>query len=107
MRDEHAVCMFEDCFVMFGGYVGGLRCSNDLFMYVFDEKRWHLLEVHGDQQPSPRAGSTIICNRNRVTIFGGKDEEGKKMQDVWHFDLENRKWQFNNRLSEDSEFDIL
>ena len=98
MRDEHAVCILDDCFILFGGYVGGLRCTNDLFMYVFDERRWHNIEV-GDMVPSPRAGSTVVCNRDKLTIFGGKNEEGMKMNDVWNYDFEGRRWTPNIRLN--------
>ena len=67
-------------------------------MYVFDEKRWHYLEVLGDSAPSRRAGSSIVCNRNKLTIFGGKDEEGNRLNDVWQYDFESREWRSIDRF---------
>jgi hypothetical protein len=42
-RDEHAQCMMNDSFVIFGGFIRGLR-TNELIEFNFRKKRWTLIE---------------------------------------------------------------
>ena len=109
MRDEHAVCTLDDCFILFGGYIGGRMCSNDLLMYVYDEKKWYTMDVAGEIAPTPRAGSSIVWNRNQLTIFGGKDEEGNRLNDLWQYDFDSREWKSIDRYNYSGfeEFNIM
>ena len=86
-RDEHSICLMDNAFALFGGYVGGRKCSNDLLLFEFEKKRWHYLEVADGYAPEPRAGSSIVCNGNNLIVFGGKDEEGNRLNDLWSFNL--------------------
>lgn len=53
--------------------------------------------------PCPRAGHTALvkivkelANKPFMYIFGGKDVENNKMNDLWRLDLETFKWELMN-----------
>lgn len=44
--------------------------------------------------PKPRSGhSAAIYKDNELYIFGGKDDDDSKLDDLWVFDIQNRKWE--------------
>lgn len=42
--------------------------------------------------PKERAGHSAVLYENSIYIFGGKDDENFKLNDLWKFDLAARTW---------------
>jgi N-acetylneuraminic acid mutarotase len=42
--------------------------------------------------PSPRSGHTACIYENAMYIFGGKDDDNNKLNDLWKLDLNTYKW---------------
>jgi len=42
--------------------------------------------------PSRRAGASLVAQDNIVCLFGGQEEDNKKMNDVWYFDTQTSSW---------------
>jgi N-acetylneuraminic acid mutarotase len=77
--------------VIFGGFVNGER-SNEIYRYYFKENRWERVKPIGRDQPNPRAGHSCVLINDSMIIFGGKDEDNNKLNDVWEFDLASYQW---------------
>ena len=59
-----------------------------MFCYHIENKTWELLSDPQQESPMPRVGhSAIIYKDEMMLIFGGKNEENEKMNDLWKFDL--------------------
>ena len=42
--------------------------------------------------PPPRAGHSAILYHDQMIVFGGKDEDNNKLNDIWAFDFPTSKW---------------
>jgi N-acetylneuraminic acid mutarotase len=89
-RDEHSAVILHDSMIVFGGFAFGERC-NDIFKYTFRSNTWEKVKVDSKVLPCPRAGhSSIIRHTDKgefMYIFGGKDDENNKLNDIWKFDF--------------------
>ncbi len=75
----------ENAIFLFGGYCGAAKKRlNDL--WKFDGKKW--ISISSDQGPVARSGHSMIYDkmRNRLLVFGGKNNEGDLMNDLWSWD---------------------
>lgn len=43
--------------------------------------------------PSPRTGHSAIIYNDLMYVFGGKNEENNKVNELWMFDFANYTWQ--------------
>lgn len=43
--------------------------------------------------PEPRAGHSAAVYKDLLIIFGGKNEENEKLNDVWAFNFTNLSWE--------------
>lgn len=43
--------------------------------------------------PEPRAAQSAIIQNDLLIVFGGKDEENEKLNDVWAFNLKTHIWE--------------
>jgi N-acetylneuraminic acid mutarotase len=46
----------------------------------------------GTSMPPKRAGHSMVIYQDSLVIFGGKDEENSKLNDVWEFNLNTYQW---------------
>jgi N-acetylneuraminic acid mutarotase len=76
--------------VVFGGFIEGER-ENDIWMYHFKENKWEKVEVKG-QEPCPRAGHSMVVHDGQMFVFGGKDDDNNKINDLWIFDIKEKYW---------------
>lgn len=91
--DEHTAVVYEDCMVVFGGFVEGDRV-NSTYKFNFKNGEWRLMQIdQGAAIPCPRAGHSAVADEKYMYIFGGKNNDDEKLNDLWRFDLHNETWQ--------------
>ncbi|MEM9548040.1 MAG: kelch repeat-containing protein [Bacteroidota bacterium] len=72
----------DNSIMMFGGYCNlEKRRMNDL--WKFDGQDWTLIAV--EKAPQARSGHSMVFDsfKNRLVLFGGKNEDGILLNDVW------------------------
>jgi hypothetical protein len=75
---------------IFGGFIAGER-TNQLIIYSFDEPCWSRVKPKGPQ-PSPRNGHSACIYKSFMYIFGGRDDDNNKLNDMWKFNIETQEW---------------
>ena len=85
-RDEHTAVVYEGTMVIFGGFVRGTR-SHDIYRYYFKENKWENIQPLGGVVPLKRAGHTTVIYGDSMIVFGGKDEDNNKLNDLWEFNF--------------------
>jgi N-acetylneuraminic acid mutarotase len=91
-RDEHTANLYENSMIVFGGFTNGSRV-NDLHRYYFHENKWEKIVPLSKQLPSPRSGHSTIIKDDSMIVFGGKDDENNKLNDIWELHLSTLKWE--------------
>ena len=76
--------------IVFGGFSQGSR-MNDVLVYSFADIMWQTLKVEG-KRPCERSGHAAVIYEGSMYIFGGKDDENSKLNDLWKFDLTTKTW---------------
>lgn len=92
--DEHTCSQMGNKVVIFGGFDDGERV-NHVHLFDADTYAWKLLEpadLKKNKAPKPRAGHSATLHEGALYIFGGKDDENQKLEDLWRFDIESRVW---------------
>ncbi len=78
--------------LIFGGFVDGGERTNDLWKYTFASTKWERLPTT-TPCPSPRAShSALLRGQTEMYIFGGRDEDNEKLNDLWVFNLDTLRW---------------
>jgi N-acetylneuraminic acid mutarotase len=85
-RDDHTAVLYEGSMVIFGGFVDGER-TNDIYRYYFKDNKWEKVAVLGMDAPLPRAGHSALVYADSMVIFGGRDEDNNKLNDLWLFNF--------------------
>lgn len=94
-RDDHASTDLKDgSFIVFGGYVNGSRTSDVIRLEHQGGTTMVATECTNtsDCVPSARAGAAIAIDNNNLFMFGGQEDDNKKMNDCWCFDMNACKW---------------
>ncbi|CAI2362842.1 unnamed protein product [Moneuplotes crassus] len=120
-----------DKMIIFGGYYKSLK-SSKTFEYIFEENHWNEIELEVDEEskekleeikqnmneydvitdtimetctnlPRPRTCHTAVYYKHGMYVFGGSDEANNKLNDLWKFDLKERRWIIINYASQDCE----
>ena len=80
---------------IFGGALayGEKQKMNDLFITNLDLMVWRKADPGGDR-PSERDGHAAVYDRasKRLLIFGGRNAEKKRLNDLWAYDTVADKW---------------
>ena len=92
---NHVMCTFDNKLYVFGGVtVAGLL--NDIFMYDPTINDWKFIVGKPgraqDGIPKPRQEHSCLVYKNLMCIYGGKDEEGFYLSDLWFFNFMSQKW---------------
>lgn len=74
--------------VVFGGFVEGGERTNDIWMYYITENRWEKVVPKGSAVPKPRAGHSASVMGSQMIIFGGRDEDNERLNDLWSFSFD-------------------
>ena len=94
--DEHTAVSDGQHIYTFGGFLGGER-SNQVHHLDTKTMEWTHLKTKSDKktpQPKPRSGhaAVLLEDKKTIVIFGGKDDENNKLNDLWKFDVEKKEW---------------
>ncbi|KAH3763989.1 Cell division control [Pelomyxa schiedti] len=92
-RYGSSMIAFAKCLFVFGGYdCDSVECE-DLRCYDLTVQSWiQMLEIKpGIPAPSGRFHHTAVCHNGNMIIFGGMSN-GKKLNDMWTFDISSKAW---------------
>ncbi|WP_298897253.1 kelch repeat-containing protein [uncultured Psychroserpens sp.] len=80
----------ESKIFLFGGYCSSEKKRLNDF-WKFDGKTWNAIQT--DVAPEPRSGHSMIYDsaNNRLLVFGGKNENGTILNDLWSWNGDNWK----------------
>ena len=88
-RDEHVAVLWNDIIILFGGNVQGYK-SNDLWFYYIKDNKWE--EVKTTDPPQERSNQGSAIHGDSLYIFGGKDSDNNKLNDMWQLNLSTKVW---------------
>jgi N-acetylneuraminic acid mutarotase len=78
--------------IIFGGFTDGAR-TNEILKYSFNDNMWIKVDKNiSVLQPTGRSGHSAVIFNNNMYIFGGKDEDNNKLNDLWKLDLATFLW---------------
>ena len=89
-RDDHTAIALNEKILIFGGFNRGER-TNKLLVYNTENYQLDKIEIKGSL-PKPRNAHTAVEYKKKMYIYGGKDEDGKKLSDLWCFDFNMNSW---------------
>lgn len=108
--DEHTAVVHDEQMILFGGFVDGDRV-NCVHKFNFKLGEWRRIQFdQAEKQPSARAGhSAVVCPNvgasgdSYMYVFGGRDNEDVKLNDLWRLNLSTEKWEqvLSNEASTD------
>jgi len=76
---------------IYGGNVGGERVG-DIYKFIFNENKWEIVKSFSKANPLPRAGHSAVVYKDSMIVFGGKDEDNNKLNDLWEFNMASLVW---------------
>lgn len=94
-RDEHSACILNENMIVFGGFIEGEK-TNTIGLYNFKDNRWtefNYDDMELEYVPEARAGHSAVIHENKMYIYGGKDVDNKRLDDLWVFDFEHLLWE--------------
>lgn len=95
-RSKHAACQLNVCVAMFGGVdENGKLIDKDptVWLFVTAKSVWQALEDEkGGIAPSQRHSAKLFEANNNLVLYGGIDENGQELKDVWHFHYASKAW---------------
>lgn len=67
--------------------------TSDLLWFTTDRMEWHMQVCKGEA-PSPRDNHCMGYDetRNRLVIFGGRNAEKRRLNDVYYLELDSWTW---------------
>ncbi len=65
---------------------------NTIFKFTFASRKWEAIKPTC-ALPEARAGHSAVVYKDKLIIFGGKNEENEKLNDVWSFTVPTHNWQ--------------
>eukprot|EP00347_Sterkiella_histriomuscorum_P011091 403373787 len=95
-RDDHSAVIYEGSMVIFGGFSTNGERSNDIYRYYFKDNKWEKVSALGLDAPEPRAGHSSLIFGDSMVIFGGRDVESNKLNDIWVFNFTTYQWESIN-----------
>lgn len=87
--ENHCGTIHENGIYIFGGFSKG-KHLNSLHFYNPETRSVKLIET--DESPCARINSAIEIYQDSIYLFGGKDSDGKYLNDLWIFDIKKSKW---------------
>ena len=89
-RWGHSVILYNKSMIIFGGHHLQRSLSN-IYAFDFTTLTWSKIEPFGNPPPARDSHSAIIYNNIDMIIFGGNGSTGK-LNDLWNFNLNEKKW---------------
>jgi dynein heavy chain len=79
------------------------RTSNTLYTFDLNAKEWKKPKLGSSEVPSPRWHHTATRFDSKLVIFGGFQDDSKRLNDVWVLDTNAYKWTQPIKLKSESE----
>ncbi|CAG9320027.1 unnamed protein product [Blepharisma stoltei] len=89
-RSHHVMQVIEGNIYIFGGDAKGSKL-NDLWVFDPETEVWEILFPDGDV-PTPRSHHSSGAQGNVMYIFGGIDQSGVLLNDLYQFDATSNVW---------------
>lgn len=78
---------------IFGGFNASMsERTNDLHIFNINDQTWDYKVKTSSYPPSARDGHTGCIYQNHMYIFGGRDQDNTKLNDIWKLNLETLEW---------------
>ena len=93
-RDEHTATVDEEnsLMIVFGGFEDGER-TNETIVYNMKTNAWQIVKLSPNaKRPCPRSGHTAVFSDGEMYVFGGKDCDSNKLNDLWSFNVKGSYW---------------
>jgi N-acetylneuraminic acid mutarotase len=102
-RDGHSSCFSQEFKQMyiFGGFIAGER-TNQLIVYSFKGPAWARVKTTGPS-PSARNGHSACLYNGFMYIFGGRNNDNKKLNDLWKYDILKQEWTEISMINKDED----
>ncbi|GBG32762.1 Kelch domain-containing protein 3 [Hondaea fermentalgiana] len=96
-RSLHAMTVYKDTILLFGGYNGRERV-NDFYQFSLKTHKWEIVPVleGSSPPPSPRDRHTIMQLGHCLWVFGGYDGQ-VRVNELHSFDLQRKQWSIINK----------
>jgi len=79
--------------IIFGGYCEGER-TNEIIVYNMKHNMWQTVKLpEKAKRPCARSGHGAVYLNGVMYIFGGKDQESNKLNDLWFFNMKGIFWE--------------
>ena len=111
-RSGHTINSVDDLIFLFGGCIydegferdeSRARTSNTLYTFDLNAKEWKKPKLGSSEVPSPRWHHTATRFDSKLVIFGGFQDDSKRLNDVWVLDTNAYKWTQPIKLKSESE----
>lgn len=89
--ENHSCTTFENGIYIFGGFSKGKHC-NDMYLFQPENKTLLKLEPEDKIRPTERINSSIQTFQDSIFLFGGKNSEGKYLNDIWKYSIKTNHW---------------
>lgn len=97
-REQHGSCESWDSKVwVFGGKRNIKKTEvamNDIMVLDTTTNSWRSVDPKAGSKPSPRFGHAMFCYFQYFIVFGGQNQKGQVLGDIWVFDTVAEKWTF-------------
>eukprot|EP01080_Neovahlkampfia_damariscottae_P007201 gene7201-11517_t len=88
--EYHSSNVIRNEMIIFGGFTYGI-CSNSLFSFNFDSKKWRIIQQFGDI-PTSRYSHTSVIYKNKMFVTLGFSGNCQLNSSVFEFDFFNNYW---------------
>jgi N-acetylneuraminic acid mutarotase len=94
-RSSVTINSLNDKLYIFGGESSFRQPSgNEMFIYDINNKQWTV--VKNETSPSPRLAHSSVILDNKIFVYGGRDSDGKDLDDLYIFDTDTLNWNLSN-----------
>jgi N-acetylneuraminic acid mutarotase len=93
-RDEHTAIMYENTMIIFGGFNHEGERVNDIHRYYFKENKWEQVLIMGGEIPCSRSGHSSVLYGDSMIVFGGRDSDNNRLNDLWEFNFATYQWAY-------------
>ena len=91
-RAGHSAILWGDTMVVFGGRDEDNRKLSDVWAFNMNSYVWEPFESEAGEPPIPRSGHSACLYKDMMLVFGGILEVTKELDDMYIYDLRNKKW---------------
>ena len=94
-RENHTATYFPKfkLLLICGGFAKADR-TIDMLLYKVDRSQWSALKVPkaGKNFPCVRSGHSAVEYQDKLYVYGGQNQDGVKLNDMWVFDPNHLFW---------------